>query len=244
MIAILGALEDEIEAFESEMNGAVNIEWNGRRVSIGSIIGKDAVAVWTGTGKVFAALTTQYIIDTYHPDAVFFVGIAGSLHSGLDIGDIVVAQECIQYDFDITAFGFKPGEIPFSSGSSLKKGKRKSIQIFKTDKELIEMTDGWHYENCSVKTGRILTGDSFIRTDMLKEDRLNSGIKELSGDAVEMEGGAAAQVCFENGVPFFLARVISDTPDGVRVKNFRRFLSESSAKLYSLITYIIEHWNT
>ena len=42
--------------------------------------------------------------------------------------------------------------------------------------------------------------------------------------AVEMEGAAVAQVCYEHGVPFAIARVISDTANHAAAVDFSRFL--------------------
>jgi adenosylhomocysteine nucleosidase len=42
-----------------------------------------------------------------------------------------------------------------------------------------------------------------------------------------MEGAAVAQVCHEHGVPFAVARVISDTADHGAAVDFARFLSEA-----------------
>ena len=39
-------------------------------------------------------------------------------------------------------------------------------------------------------------------------------IDELHGDAIEMEGGAVAQVCTLNKVPFLVVRTVSDKADG------------------------------
>ena len=43
--------------------------------------------------------------------------------------------------------------------------------------------------------------------------------------AVEMESAAIAQICHEHGVPFAVARVISDPADHTAAVDFARFLS-------------------
>jgi len=45
--------------------------------------------------------------------------------------------------------------------------------------------------------------------------------------AVEMEGAAVAQVCHEHGIPFAVARVISDTADHAAPVDFSRFLRDA-----------------
>ena len=45
-----------------------------------------------------------------------FRGIAaGGIGDNVEIGDLVVGTECIQYDFDVTALGFPLGKIRLQS---------------------------------------------------------------------------------------------------------------------------------
>ena len=44
--------------------------------------------------------------------------------------------------------------------------------------------------------------------------------------AVEMEGAAVAQVCFDYGVPFAAVRIISDRADDGAHVDFQKFVTE------------------
>ena len=67
---------------------------------------------------------------------------------------------------------------------------------------------------------------------------MNNLLVELNGDAVEMEGASAAAAAVIQNVPFFLARVISDTVHGRKPKRFKQFLKESSNKMSDLVEHI------
>ena len=58
-----------------------------------------------------------------------------------------------------------------------------------------------------VHEGLIASGDQFISTS-LELNQINDNLPDVL--AVEMEGAAVAQVCFEFGIPFAIVRTISD----------------------------------
>ena len=74
----------------------------------------------------------------------------------------------------------------------------------------------------AVHRGLIATGDQFIK-DEHRHSILNDFPDAL---CVEMEGGAIAQVCHLNQVPFIVVRVISDTADGDAPADFTHFADE------------------
>ncbi|MFP4363128.1 MAG: 5'-methylthioadenosine/S-adenosylhomocysteine nucleosidase, partial [Spirochaetia bacterium] len=113
MILILGALEGEIQAFAENGEDMHTVETAFFTCMKGKLFGIPAVIAATGVGKVLAALAAQYLIDCYNPEAVIMLGAAGGLRQNMNIGDIIIATDCLQYDFDATAFGFKIGEIPY-----------------------------------------------------------------------------------------------------------------------------------
>lgn len=230
---VLGALKEEISAFTRNLSGLGTSEWRGRTLYEGFISGEKCVVTWTGVGKVYAAMTVQYMIDTYSPDLIFFIGIAGAVSEDLKIGDMVVAEDSVFYDLDITDYGFAPGELPRPQHGE-------SVRFFPIAQSLVEKARGYKNEGSTAIIGRICTGDSFITQKLKIENRRTADfIHDLECCAVEMEGASAAQVCYENGIPFLLARIISDTPDGKHASNFKKFLSKSSEALFLFINYMI-----
>jgi 5'-methylthioadenosine/S-adenosylhomocysteine nucleosidase len=191
---------------------------------LGSLSGKKIVAGCTGVGKVAAAMTAQGVIDRHKPDALVFAGIAGALNTSYEIGDIIIAVDCIQHDIDARRFGFRRGEVP-----------KENIVETASDPRLVEYALGWGQTSRALHVGRILSGDRFVTTAGESEDGYLRD--ELRGDAVDMESAAAAYVAGRNTVPFVAVRVISDKADGTMPGEFRAFLWDTSLLLLDLARY-------
>ena len=237
MYAILTALEAESDCFIEKTSRKFIHKWNSYKFIIGTFAGQECIIGHTGMGKVQAAVAVSHIIENFKPSIVFYTGIAGSLNSDLNIGDVVIAQDSMQWDIDITLFGFKPGELPEANLSLDKKSDSKIIKFYKTDSKLLKKSEQWIPGGYKVKQGRIITGDSFFNPTLDQEKK--SAVEKINADAVDMEGAAAGAACRMNKVSFFLARVISDTPDGRRPKSFKKFLKKSSAKMAELVDFLI-----
>ena len=88
-----------------------------------------------------------------------------------------------------------------------------------------------------IKTGLIATGDSFI-SDEGKIKRLNYELPNL--EAIEMEGGAVAQVAEQEGVPWVILRVISDSADSNSKVDFDQFLKDYVLSSWKLLDCILQ----
>ena len=71
--------------------------------------------------------------------------------------------------------------------------------------------------------GLIISGDQFVAS-ATSVDLLRAALPDAL--AVEMEGAAIAQVCYEYGVPCAIVRTISDTADAHAPASFVTFLTE------------------
>jgi adenosylhomocysteine nucleosidase len=85
--------------------------------------------------------------------------------------------------------------------------------------------------------GRILTGDQFMNRDEIGHHGYL--LDELKGDAVEMEGGALAQVAAVNGIPYAVVRTLSDRADGDAVGDFQRFLPVIAKNSFAVVRAIL-----
>ena len=103
MIGIICAMDVELEKILTMMENEQGDIVSGIVFHRGTIGGKDAVCVVCGVGKVFAAMCTQTMILKYAPDCIINVGVAGALDKHLQITDIVVADDLVHYDMDVTA---------------------------------------------------------------------------------------------------------------------------------------------
>jgi 5'-methylthioadenosine/S-adenosylhomocysteine nucleosidase len=225
-IGIMGAMDEEITEFLAHAELIERTEWHGFTFYRIRMEGRNAVLVKSGIGKVFSALVSQHLIDLYAPSALIFTGVAGSLNPAYDIGDVVISRDCIQHDVDGRALGFARGTLLYTD-----------LKVFGADPVLAAAALSAVAEGHRIHSGRILTGDQFMTRDEIDHHRYL--IEELRGDAVEMEGGAMAQVCAVNGVPFVVVRTISDKADGDAVQDFNRFLPVIARNSFAIVRHIL-----
>jgi adenosylhomocysteine/aminodeoxyfutalosine nucleosidase len=175
--------------------------------------GEEIVLAYSKIGKVNASVTATVMIEKFGVKKLLFSGVAGAIDSDLKIGDLITATQVCQHDVDLTVFGYKHGFIP------------ESEIYFGCDKSLIEKSlKVAEKMGIKLKKGIIASGDQFIHSKERKE-----WIKEVFGaSAIEMEGGAVGCVCWNEGVPFFMLRAISDTAEEGAGVDFDEFLEESS----------------
>lgn len=241
MYAILTALESESECFIEKTNIKTIDIWNNYKFAVGTFAGQDCVVGYTGIGKVNASVIVSHIIEKYNPQSVFYTGIAGAIKSDLNIGDVVIARDSMQWDVDITAFGFEIGELPSVASHAGENKRTDNIRFFKTEQKLLSKAESWNPGGFKTITSRIITGDSFFSAAL--HDEKAALLKDLDGDAVDMEGAAAAATCKIYSVPFLLARVISDSVGGAKPKRFKNFMKISSCKMADLIGYILSDFS-
>ena len=197
------------------------------------------VLVYSRVGKVAAAATAQHLIDVHRVKAILFTGVAGGLAPDLRVGDIVVAKNLWQHDMDASPI-FPPLEIPLLGVSSIAADEALSSRLRSGAEAFVrddferdvprQLRDDLHLPVPRVVVGDIASGDRFVSTDAEREalrQRVPSAV------CVEMEGAAVAQVCYEQGVPLGVVRVISDSANDHAARDFGRFITEA-ASVYGL----------
>ncbi|MEZ5085348.1 MAG: 5'-methylthioadenosine/adenosylhomocysteine nucleosidase [Tessaracoccus sp.] len=232
MIAIVAALQAELAAVldAARTSGTATPHTvAGRRFVEARLAGQDVLLALSGVGKVAAGATAAVLAE--RADAVVMVGTAGGIGSDVHTGDVVVAEALVQHDVDARPLfprwevegtvRFLPDEsltriLSAAAGHIVEQHRARLPASFR---EL-------RIETPSVHTGLIASGDQFISTRSDSE-RLRADLPGLL--AVEMEGAALAQVCTRAGVPFALARTISDRADDDAHLDFPRFLEAVAA---------------
>lgn len=221
MIGIICAEEKELIEIKKIMNNIEEKNIYEKIFYMGEIETKKVVLVKCNVGKVNSARVTQMLIDNFDINLVINVGTAGSVDNSLEIGDVVVATYLIQYDFDVTPFGRKLGEIE-NIGESIK-----------VDEELLKL-----FDNLDVKKGIIATADKFIVNNEEKDNIKNY----FNAYCIEMEGASIAQVCYLDKIPFFVIRSITDKKDGSSKVDFLQFLESSSKKAASILKEVLKKY--
>ena len=212
-IAILTAMAEEGALYRDTCTVTDTVDCASLTLHRATYAGHHLGLMQMGVGKVNAAMATQVVLDRLDPDAVICTGTAGALHDGLAVGDVVVADDCLQHDLRVDFLGLPPGQVPFTD-----------LRIFETDPALRAAARAVTLPDRVVHSGRVLTGDTFVQ-DPATRRQLH---EELGGDCVEMEGAAVGQVCALNEVPFLLVRAISDRADGESDIDFQDFLEDAA----------------
>ena len=198
-IGIIGAMARETDVIMARMEETETKAVCGIRFCAGRLEGVQAVVAQCGIGKVFAAMCAQTLILKYQPDLVINIGVSGSLHQDLNIGDIAIADAVVQHDMDTTAFGDPPGLI---SGLG-------QVQIRCSEDAVRMLEECAERLNFHHRTGIIASGDVFMQ-DRTRKHWVADTFQAIS---CEMEGASIGQVCCVNKVPFCILRAISDNGD-------------------------------
>ncbi len=208
---IAGAIKEEVRCIIENLSEDSVSQWGKRRIHTGKIKDQDVVVMNTGIGKVKSAASIQYILDHFPVEAVIFTGMAGSVNPEVKVGDFVISQKAVQYDFDLGGKGIveekkipwleaNPGLIDLAVRASHKLGFEERVHL-----------------------GAVLTGDQAV-----VGSKKRKWLWEMfRGDCVEMEGAAVASVCFQNNVPFVIIRAITDLADENTRIDFHRTMPQA-----------------
>jgi adenosylhomocysteine nucleosidase len=246
-IGIIGAMDDELIPIRAILSNLEKIERGSRTFWHGENYGNQIFLTRCDPGKVNAVIATQQMIDLFSVDAIFNMGSSGALAPELEVGDLVVASEFIQHDFDVTDWGLKPGELMFDILMSDETGQMqfRSQQVFKSHPgltqlavEIAQSTELTPLGNHSPKTytGRIVSGDQFIG----KLEKARELWNTHHGLCTDMEAAAIAHTCEVNKVPFLCIRAISDKADHSAVVSFTDFLVGATANYGKLFERILK----
>lgn len=217
---IIGAMEEEVKTLEDSMTLDSIYNIAGLEFYKGKLNSKQVVIVKSGIGKVNSAVATQILIDRFYANEIINSGVAGGLNKKLQIGDVVIAKSLRYNDFNVTAFGYKIGDIP-----------RMDTSIFYSDRMMMaKILENGRKLGYRISYGNISSGDQFVNHK--QKDRI---LELFNSDAVEMEGASIAHVCHINKIPFVIVRAISDKADGESPKIYAEFEKEAAKKSAKLI---------
>lgn len=222
-VAVIAAMKKEVELLIGKKSpSSIEAEVEFYDIAGGYEKPSGFVICICGVGKVNAAMATQLLVERYTPDVILNVGVAGSVHP-MKLGTIVVARGFVQHDVDTSAVGDEPGFV-----STVNKKFFEAVSPGRYENALFKNGFGYH-------AGTIATGDWFAE----KGVRCSSAISRFRPAAFDMEGGAIAQVCHRNGIPFAAIKSVSDCvtePNGHEA--YESSMSKACYKL-SLATLVV-----
>ncbi|MDQ1260188.1 MAG: adenosylhomocysteine nucleosidase [Pseudomonadota bacterium] len=233
--AILSALPEEQSGLVESLGQARHVRHAGRSFWVGMLHGMPVVLALSGMGKVAAATTATVLVEQFSAARIVFTGVAGGVGDGVRVGDVVVAQDYVQHDMDVTPLferwlvpGYPGVRLPCDAALSALLAQAVQHCLGSEGQRLYRHADG-HAPR--LHQGLIASGDQFITSakvsQALRAPLLAAGHDVL---AVEMEGAAVAQVCLDYGVPFAAVRTISDRADDAAHVDFPAFIQNVASR--------------
>lgn len=186
--ALLVAMRKEARPLESLLGDLQPVGIPPLRAWQGHCAGHTVYLVEMGIGKVSAAVATAETIRQLAPRHLINIGVSGTLHPTLSVGDIAVATRYAHHDV--------------SCGSDMPKGMVQGYPLFFEADPLFEGVREVH-------RGLIATGDHFLES---REEMLAIQASFPEALAIDMESAAAAQTAYLYGERIAAVRLISDTP--------------------------------
>jgi adenosylhomocysteine nucleosidase len=223
MIGIIGAMDHEISVIKEGMNIQAEEEVLGGIYYIGTIGNNDVVLTKCGVGKVNAAISATVLINTYECDFIINTGIAGGF-PGLSTRDVIIGSKLLYSDVDVTAFGYKLGQIPGMP-----------LYLCPSIDTIVKVKKTLQSIGTAYKEGTIYTGDKFVTS----LEHL-SQFEQKTNVACEMEGASIGHVCYVNGVDFAVVRAISDSASGESHMEYPEMVKLAAAQSTAMIKALLE----
>ncbi|MFN4118010.1 5'-methylthioadenosine/adenosylhomocysteine nucleosidase [Acidovorax sp.] len=239
--AILSALPEEQSTLVAHLAHPQRLMHAGRAFWRGELAGRAVVLALSGIGKVAAATTATALVERFGVARIVFTGVAGGLGDGVNVGDVVVAEDYLQHDMDASPL-FPRWEVPGYARSRLACDADLSAILLEAAGACVASARGQFgfkpellgapaVTSHRAHHGLIASGDRFVcaadEAHRLRTTLQDAGHPAL---AVEMEGAAVAQVCHDYGIPFAAARTISDRADDTAHVDFPRFVQTVASR--------------
>jgi adenosylhomocysteine nucleosidase len=181
-------------------------------------------------------MTATTLVEKFGVTHILFTGVAGAGDKTINVGDIVVAESLVQHDMDASPL-FPRFEVPLTGLAHFLADHPLSLRLAGAAHDFLENEFATAINPAEralfgltgprVHRGLVASGDQFVSA----AEQLNVVNEALPGlVAVEMEGAAVAQVCYEMGVPFAVIRTISDNANEHAAIDFMRFVKSVAAQ--------------
>ena len=220
-LGIIGAMESEVELLVSLLEEKTSRKIGKHTYFTGVLAGTPTVIARAGVGKVNAAVCTAAMILEFAPEYILNTGVAGALGKGITVGDVIIADSCVEYDLEYGVLGDKRGSIFYPDSTSEIVMPADAELSAKLEAAASAVSGG----EFAVKRGVVATGDKFISSNEAREDILSAFPDAL---CCEMEGAAIAQVCRLYSTKFSVLRSMSDSADGEAEMDFPTFAKLSA----------------
>ena len=188
MLALLGALREEITGIQRQMTITEVTAGRGCTLYVGKYQNRDALLVQTGLGKQRIETATRFILKHFRVNAIISLGFAGALTSELRAGDIIICST-----------------LYYCNGRIHQGLESESLS---SDANLLELTT----RTLESSGTRFCCGSSVTVPQMLSNPESREKLYRISrAHIADMESYWVARIASEEQVPFVAIRAVSDT---------------------------------
>ena len=226
-IGIICAIPNELRYFNFT---EIPIQKIGERTFYkGSHDKHELILVQSGLGKVNAAVVSTLLIEKFECELLLFSGVAGGIDPGIKIGEVIIGESLIQYDYGTLKnrelLPFRPGSIPT--------GESKNELEYSLDPKIKHKIK---VSLPNVRMGIILTGDVFLQCEETQKELF----EKYGAQAIDMEGAAVAQVAEQFGIPAIVVRCLSDLAGADSQKLSSKFLNMAAKRSFNTAQRILK----
>lgn len=193
-----------------------------------------AIAMVGAAGNVEAAVVMGALTEAVRPKAAVLVGMAAGVRGEVKLGDIVVGEAVLAYEFarataDGIVYAAKPYSVP---DRRIRDAELLPFRLANWTRNVVARAQGspmvaeWPLDEVesledwvpSVKRGVVLAGSKLIEDASLPDlARIVNGRARVA----EMEGAGFAAACDEVAVPWLVVRGVADYGEPERRKHWQ-----------------------
>jgi len=218
MIALFGALREEVSDLRRRMGLEEVLPHPTCRVYKGEYLGRGLLLVQTGVGRQRAETATRLVLDRYAVTTLISTGFAGALAAELRVGDVVVCS----------TLHCAPGRGP---GPTMPRPYHADEDLHRLATQALEGTTITFY------TGSGVTVPQLIGTPEKRRDLARA----IQAQIVDMESYWIAKIASDRKIPFVAARAISDTTRDTLPALDEMLAPDGGGQRRAAIAYLLRH---
>ena len=220
-VGVISTLQGELDELLKHTRIEQRIHIAGRDFYRGVLEGERIVLVRSPMGKVNGAITAQVLVCRFDIEIIVSLGFAGAVDESLKVGDVIVSRSAVQHDSGV----IEPYGFVWEGEAAVHKTRADGLEAWA--------------ESRGYSRGTIASGDQFVASEEKRE-----WIRAKFGAvAVDMGSAAIEEVCSQNGIGFFLIRVISDRADSQARSHFAQAARSGSYKSVEVAREFLRHFN-
>jgi adenosylhomocysteine nucleosidase len=113
MIGLIVALKSEVSIVNSFIKDIKPHTVDGYKCYVITLLGKQLVLIYSGVGKVNAAIATYILINHFSVDLIINAGLCGYLKdTENEIGTFFIPRFVTYFDVDATIFDYEINQLP------------------------------------------------------------------------------------------------------------------------------------